>query len=494
MNHALTRRGFLALSGAALLSGCASPDKGQGGVFRAVFAGGGAKETLDPHAQNLYVDQARHKAMFDKLFELGDDLAPVPRLASDFESTSDATVWRIRLREALFHDGATLTADDVLFSLARVLDPAVPGRIGRASLSVLDLGRCRAVDPRTVELVTSRPAAELPALLAVAGTAVVRAGFDPGSPVGTGPFRFGSFTPGRELVARRFAEHWEGAPLVDELHVLSADTDARGNAVRGGQADYAHDMTPTFARAAGSVQIIETPGCTTHAIAVKTDQVAPDVIRALKLLADRQRMVDVVLAGRGVVGNDLFGKGYRYYPDLPQRPRDVDEARSLLRKAGALNTPLELYTSSASPGFVEAATLFAEQAGEAGLRVDVVNGPAETYFKDQLTTGALGSHRSGAMPIPEYLTQRLLSSSAFNATAWKRPDFDAAFAAASAVVDPSTRTAQYGALQRILHDEGGLIAWGHPNWINAVAPSVRGVVPAPPNTLNWARFDRVSFA
>jgi peptide/nickel transport system substrate-binding protein len=509
MTFALTRRGFLGLAGAVTLAGCGAPGAApvasapqRGGLVRALFTGGGAKETLDPHLQNLFVDQARHKALFDKLVELGDDLSPVPRLATGWEPNADATVWRFSLREAVFHDGKAFTADDVLFSLARIIDPAATGRLGRAALSGLDLARCRALDPRTVELVVHAPTAELPAMLAGAGTAIVRADHrDPATPVGTGPFRFVSFEAGRSMIARRFDDHWAGAPFLDELQVLSADTEARANALQGGQAEYAHEMSATFARTAasnGAVRIIAAPGSTTQAIVMKTDRPPfdnPDVTLALKLLVDRQRLVDVVLAGLGQVGNDLFGRGYQYYPtDLSQRGRDVEEARSLLRKAGVLNQPLSLFTSSVSAGFVDAATLFAEQAGEAGLKVEVTTGAAETYFKDQLTTGVLGSHRSGAMPIPDYVTQRLLMSSAFNATAWRRPAFDAAFAQAQSTVDDGERTALYGKLQRTIHDEGGLLAWGHPDWLNAVTERVRGVVPAPPNTLNWARFDQVWLA
>ncbi|MGA6166779.1 ABC transporter substrate-binding protein [Amycolatopsis magusensis] len=510
MPIALTRRGFLGFSaGAALvLGGCGGADGAgdgaggepkRGGRLRALFTGGGTKETLDPHAQNLFIDQARHKAIFDKLTELGDDLAPVPRLAERWEANADATLWRFTLRQARFHDGQPLTGEDVLFSLARILDPAAGDRLARQSLSAIDLGRSRVVDPRTVEIAVTTPSAELPALLATTGAAIVRAGYaDPAKPVGTGPFRFVSFDPGRSLIAQRFDEHWEGAPHLDELHILSADADARANALQGGQAEYAHEMSPTFARTAEAgrtVKIVAAPGSTTQAFVLKTDRPPfdnPGVALAFKLLADRPRLVEVVLGGRGVPGNDLFGKGYRYYHDaLPQRPRDVAEARSLLTKAGVLNQTIQFFTSTVSAGFVDAATLFAEQAGEAGIRVEVVTGAAETYFKDQLTTGVLGSHRAGAAPIPDYINSRLLSTSPFNATAWKRPEFDAAFATAQSTVDEAGRTRLYHDLQRDLHDRGGLLAWGHPDWINAVAANVHGVQAVPPNTVNWARFDKV---
>jgi peptide/nickel transport system substrate-binding protein len=221
----------------------------------------------------------------------------------------------------------------------------------------------------------------------------------------------------------------------------------------------------------------------------------PDVRMAFKLLADRQRLVDVVLAGRGVVGNDLFGKGFQYYPaDLPQRERNVEEAKALLKKAGLLNKEVEIFTSDASAGFVEAATLFAQQVGEAGVKLKVTTGSAQTYAKDLLTKGVLGSHRSGAMPIPQYITDRLLSKSPFNVTHWKQPAFDAAFAAAQVQTDEAARTAKYAELQKTLRDSGGILAWGHPDFMVAVSAKVQGVQPVPPNTLDSARFDKVWLA
>ena len=511
MSEALDRRGFLGLAGGlglAAMTGCGA-DGGadaaqpkQGGRLRAVYAGGGAKEVLDPHVQSLFVDIARHKAMYEKLVELGPDLKPLPRLAEKWESDARAATWRFTVRDATFHDGQKLTAEDVLYSLSRIADPAAPERVAQSSLATLDLRRSRAVDQRTVELTLTAPNAEFPALLAGIGTQIVRKDFkDPTKPIGTGPFTFVSFEAGRSMVARRYDEYWDGAARIEELHVLSADAEARANALQGGQAEYANEMTATFARTAEAgktVKIVGAKASTTQAFVMKVDQPPfdnPDVRMAFKLLADRQRLVDVVLAGRGQVANDLFGKGFQYYPaDLPQRERNVEEAKALLTKAGALNKEFEIYTSDASAGFVEAATLFAEQVAEAGVKLKVTTGSSQTYAKDLLTKGMMGSHRSGAMPIPQYITDRLLSKSPFNVTHWRRPVFDADFATAQRLVDEGARTSAYGNLQETLRDGGGILAWGHPDYLVAVSSKVEGVQAVPPNTLDSSRFDKVWLA
>ncbi|MDX3004213.1 ABC transporter substrate-binding protein [Kribbella solani] len=507
MSEALSRRGFLGLGsavGLAAVVGCgadgeAAAQPKSGGRLRAVYAGGGAKEVLDPHVQSLFVDIARHKALYEKLVELGPDLKPVPRLASKWEHDGTATTWRFSLRDATFHDGAKLVAEDVLFSLARIADPAVPERVAQSSLATLDLKRSKAIGPATVELVLTAPNAEFPALLAGIGTQIVRNGFkDPTRPIGTGAFKYTSFEAGRSLVAARFDDYWDGPARIEELQILSADAEARANAVQGGQAEYANDMTATFARTAEAgrtVKIVAAKASTMQAFVMKVDQAPfdnPDVRLAFKLLADRQRLVDVVLAGRGEVGNDLFGKGYQYYPaELPARERDVDKAKALLTKAGLVGKQVEIFTADASAGFVEAATLFAEQVAEAGVRLKVTTGSPQTYAKDLLTKGAIGNHRSGAMPIPQYVTDRLLTHSPFNVTHWRRPAFDAAFTAARATTDEVQRSAKYGALQKTSRDEGGILAWGLPDYLVAVSAKVQGVQAAPPNTLDQGRFDKV---
>jgi len=510
VSDALNRRGFLGLAGAsalAALTGCGSDGEAaaqpkNGGRLRAVYAGGGAKEVLDPHVQSLFVDIARHKAMYEKLVELGPDLKPVGRLAETWEHDGQATTWRFILRDATFHDGGKLTSEDVLHSLARIADPAVPERVAQSSLASLDLRRSRAVDPRTVELVLTAPNAEFPALLAGIGTQIVRKDFkDPTRPIGTGPFRFISFEAGRSMIANRYDDYWDEPARIEELHILSADAEARANAVQGGQAEYANDMTATFARTAEAgrtVRIVAAEASTMQAFVMKVDQPPfdnPDVRMAFKLLADRQRLVDVVLAGRGGVGNDLFGKGYQYYPaDLAQRDRNVEEAKALLKKAGLLNKEIEFLTADASAGFVESATVFAEQVAEAGVKLKVVPGSAQTYAKDLLTKGVIGNHRSGAMPIPQYVTDRLLTKSPFNVTHWHRPAFDAGFAAAQRLTDEGARSAKYGELQQTLRDQGGILAWGLPDYLVAVSATVQGVQAVPPNTLDSGRFDKVWLA
>ncbi|MFH9828339.1 MULTISPECIES: ABC transporter substrate-binding protein [Streptomyces] len=516
----LRRRGFLAAgTGAAALAlvGCGNgngtgddpADSGdgkpaKGGRLRAAFAGGGASETLDPHLANLFADAARAKALYDKLADFGADLSAQPRLAASWEPDKTLARWKVTLRQATFHDGRPVTAKDVLYSYRRIADPKQAYR-AKASLEPIDLDASRATGERVIEFVLKRPTAEFPNVLAAFGAYVVpenATDFDK-KPVGSGPFRFVSFAPGRSAVFRRNDAYWDGAPHLDELELVVVNEEsARVNALLGGQIEYAHELAPTTARAhegKGQIEIVRLRGSAMQAFCMKTDRAPFDdkrVREAFFLIADRQELVDGALSGAGVVGNDLFGKGYEYYADgLPQRAQDLDRARALLKQAGAEKLKVTLDTSAVAAGFTEAAGIFRDQAAKAGVTVDVKVGSKDSYWKDILDNGTLCCYRSGAMPIEAHISQRLLTDSTTNATKWQHKDFDALYQQAQATRDKAGRAAVYERMQRRLYAEGGFLIWGFADWIIGTARAVKGVeTKAPANTLDWARFDKVWLA
>jgi peptide/nickel transport system substrate-binding protein len=518
----LRRRGFLAATtGAAALAlvGCGggagddtAGDSGdgkprRGGRLRAAFAGGGASETLDPHLANLFADVARAKALYDKLADYGADLSAQPRLAARWEPNATLDRWQVTLREATFHDGRPVTAKDVLYSYRRITDPAKAYR-AKASLEPIDLDASRATGERAIEFVLKRPTAEFPNVLAAFGAYVIpenagESGDLDKKPVGSGPFRFVSFAPGRSAVFRRHDAYWDGAPHLDELEfVVANEESARVGALLGGQVEYAHELNPTTARAhegKGQIAIVRLKGSAMQAFCMKTDRPPFDdkrVREAFFLIADRQELVDGALSGAGVVGNDLFGKGYEYYADsLPQREQDLDRARALLKQAGAEKLKVTLDTSAVAAGFTEAASIFRDQAAKAGVTVDVKMGSKDSYWSDILDNGTLCCYRSGAMPIEAHISQRLLTGSTTNATKWKHKDFDALYQQAQSTRDKKQRAAVYDRMQRRLYAEGGFLVWGFADWIIGTARNVKGVAnKAPANTLDWARFDKVWLA
>ena len=100
------------------------------------------------------------------------------------------------------------------------------------------------------------------------------------------------------------------------------------------------------------------------------------VRQAMRLIVDRPAMLEQVASGYGFVGNDLyapFDPGYDH--SLPQRQQDIDQAKSLLKAAGQANLSVDLHTTNGAAGMVETATVFANQASAAGVKINVHQRP-----------------------------------------------------------------------------------------------------------------------
>ncbi|NLU84841.1 ABC transporter substrate-binding protein [Rhodococcus sp. HNM0569] len=494
--------GTLGLAGAFALGACGSGSASSTGRFTAMYEGAGASETIDPGTGTMFVDEARVKHLYDGLFEVDSHMQPIPRLATGAEPNADGTVWRIGLREATWHDGSPLVADDVLYTLARILGRQSEAQpfVAATTLSSVDLANSRALDPHTVELQLKYPSFELPSQLTAYGTRIVKHGAtDFSRPVGTGPFRFESFTPGREFVATRYDDYWDGAANIETLRILSAGQDARLAAVRTGQADFVDNLSPSAGRTLesdGDVTVHSTANSGILYFAMKTDRPPfdnADVRRAMMLLVDRDELVKVALQGSGEVSDDIFGRGYAYYPDdLPPHRYDPDEAKSLLRKAGASDLSFELYVAPVASGFVEAAQLFARQAQAIGVTVRVTQGSKDTYYTDALTKGHMTMGQSGPLSIPYHFASRLLSTAPKNFTQWADPAFDDLYARSQRERSTETRTAMYRELHEILHDRGGFVFWATTPWLTAYRSGVDNAPAGVPNAFDWARFDEVT--
>ncbi|MET0189969.1 MAG: ABC transporter substrate-binding protein [Pseudonocardia sediminis] len=500
---ALSRRtvlgGVLAAAAAAPLAACSGGSGGGGERLRVAFAGGGSTENLDPHLVPQFVDQARAKACFDTLTGWSQDMTATPRLAESYEPDATGTRWRIRLRDTRFHDGRPLTGADVLHTFRRIVDPATTATA--ASLfEKVDFAASRAVSDRELEIVLSAPNFLFPLSWGAPGTEIVPQGTTEFSrPVGTGPFRFVSFTPGGPALYAAHDGYFDGAPASRELEFLPIDEEnARLGALLSGQVAYAHDLRPASARQLdgnAAARVLSAPGSTSQFLNLRVDRPPfsdPRLREAVRLGIDREALVRVVLLGSGQVGDDLFGPGLQYYPaDVPRVARDVDRARALVAQAGATGTRVELQTSSTDPNFSPAATLVAAQLGEIGLAATPRVLDSKTYFAEIRRSGVAAFSRTGTLPIPDYIGRRRLSTSTSNNyTGYRDPEVDRLYAAATAARDEQARTAALVQAQQRVRAGSGNLVWGTSNWNVGIAAELSGVENARPNSHAWARFDK----
>ncbi|MFE3459723.1 ABC transporter substrate-binding protein [Nocardiopsis aegyptia] len=469
-------------------SGGGEPQRG--GHLRVGVAGGGASDTLDAHDPTDNVDIARNYALYASLMRYSNDGTIEPYLAESLESNDDGTEWTLVLKEGLtFHDESPVTADSVVFSLRRILDPENPMR-GAGDLEGVDHEALEVVDERTVVIHCTEPLVTLPEALAEYYNCVVPEGYDPDEPVGCGPFRLTEFEVGRySLMARHEGYHEEGLPYVDELEIIDfPEDDARVNALSSQNVDIISQVPHAqvaIIEGDPSLSIMESETGMWLPFTMRVDQAPFDDVRvrqAFRLIVDRQQMIDQALSGYGQIGNDMYARMDPSYPeDFEQRDQDLDEARRLLDEAGhGDGLEVELVTSDISAGVVAAAEVFKEQATEAGVTVTLrrVN-PSDYWNPEEGFPYAFGQDFWSARNYITQTAQGSVVGAPYNETMWgEDEEWVELIDRARSTSDLEERNEIIRQAQRIEYEEGGYIVWGFVNLIDAHTTSVHGLEPA----------------
>ena len=461
-----------------------------GGRLRIAVIGGGTAESFDPGLVGLSADAgyARSVGVFDRLVEIRPDLSGYDlSLADSFESNAEATEWTIRLKSDItFHDGKPLTADDVIYTIKRAAgDPANGANIFTQPFDVKGITK---PDDLTIRLPLTRPIAGLEQFFFTAlGMSIVQDGAtDFSKPVGTGAFMFDSFKVGQSSLMTKNPNYWQtGKPLLDELEINSVmDANARLNALRSGDVDAISFVPFPSAKElqnGGDIDLLisDAPSHVYFTMAVDLKPFDNnDVRQAMRLIADRQALVDTVNVGFGTLGNDIRFPGAKFYDDqIPQREQDIEQAKSLLKKAGMEGLKVTLFASDWGPGMLNSATVFAEQAKAAGVQITIDNSSGDTYLADKYLKVAFGQSFATPFPIPVMYSLQLVTGGIWNETHWNRPDYDKLVFAAQAELDEAKAADLWFEAQKIVWDEGGDLIWGTTPFVDGLAKNVRGATP-----------------
>jgi peptide/nickel transport system substrate-binding protein len=210
-----------------------------GGQLRAGLTGGSTADTLSPLNPITNVDFSRINNLYEPLVGLTPAAQPVNVLAEEITQNATGTEWTIRVKQGItFHNGKTLTADDVIYTFRQILNPKAPGAAA-AGLASIDGKGITKLDQYTVRIPCSTPFATLAEALAIPGYSdIIPVGFNPAAPVGTGPFKVKSFSPGTQSTFVRFDGYWQARPYLDEIVITDyADQVSQVNALLAGQVD-----------------------------------------------------------------------------------------------------------------------------------------------------------------------------------------------------------------------------------------------------------------
>ena len=490
-----TAAGLVGISFAGLLASCdASPGSNGttgktklGGILRVGISGGSARDTIDAHDPNSHADVARLIQLYEPLAQQNADYKMEMVLAESIEPGIKADEWTIRLKAGIvFHDGKPLTADDLIYSLRRITDPKNP-RVGAASLADVDPEALTKVDGRTVRLKLKRENAAFLSLLGQYFNVIVPVGYDPKRPVGTGPFKYKSFTAGEQSEFVKNESYWrKGEPFVDSVVIINiSDPEARVSALMAGQVDAIDDLPTSKIKAIESrsdLRVLEAETGNWTPFTMRVDS-APfsnvDVRQAFRLLVNREEMITQALGGHGDVGNDLFGRfDPAYAKDLPQRQYDPDQARSLLKRAGQSDLSVELVTAPVAGGVVELAQVFAQQAQKVGVTVNVRKLDVGTFYGDDYLRWGLSQDYWTTRDYLAQVAQSMTPGSPFNQTHWDDAEYLRLYGEALKALKPNTRNEIIHEMQKIEWDRGGYIIPAFGRQLDACSKKLTGYVPA----------------
>lgn len=480
-------------AGAALLAGpsWAQGTPKRGGTFRVGAEDASAKDNLDPALAFSGYAAMMCRALYDSLVKEDETGKMYDSLAETFEPDATAQNWTIRIRDGVtFHDGKSLTIDDVIFSITRAL--ATTGSLASRNLEPLDPDGIEKLDPRTAKLRLKYPYFFFKQAFFHPSLSIVPTTFDAKAPIGSGPFKFVSFES-QKFVAERNPNYWlEGRPYLDRIEVIGfADpTTARLNALMAGQIDAMPNVAFTQARtieARSDLKLLSASGASFEPFTMRVDKPPfndPRVLEAFKLMVDREQLVRNVYAGRGRIGNDIgWAQDPFYNSRIPQRPYDPDKAKSLLKAAGAENLSIELHPSPEAPWNASAAQILAQQAKKVGVDIKLALSPDLSGFYDQKYLKVdFSQDMFGPNPLAVTVGYSLLPTSPYNESHWNDPKAAELFQLASSTGD-SDKVRQYlDEFQQLVHDKAGWIVWGFRDSLQAVSgkfgglnPSIRGV-------------------
>jgi len=436
------------------------------GTFRQAHEiGSGDASSLDPASRGR-VFQVTEKIM-SRIVRPGLDGKPAPDLAQSWTSNATATEWTFKLRPNVkFHNGQSLTAEDVIYTLKRIQDPKTdsPARTTIAMISEID-----AVDPLTIRMKLSQPFADLPIQLTDYRLLIIPK--DSGETIkstgiGTGPFKVEKFEPRGTTVLVANMDYFEGSPGVEKMEIIGiADAQARVQALLGGQIDFLPGMTrqqrQLIERSAGhQIQRVETGNW--RGIVIKSDVKPfedPRVRRALRIAADRKALLALTAgADGGVISCDTPVAPKDQYRWNGTCEQDIDAAKKLLAEAGFANgIDIELMTSTVEAVWPTIAEAYQQQVAAAGIRVKITQVPTDGFWTQVWRKKDVTMTRWNERPADGALNEIYRSGAAWNESYLSDPKLDQILDNARKELDFDKRKAFYIEAQKEIYENGGTL-------------------------------------
>jgi peptide/nickel transport system substrate-binding protein len=496
-NH--SRRIFVLLVAMILLLGNTALSSAQSaGVLRVGMV---APQVLDPAQGSNDPEILLNRSLYDYLIEVLPDRSIAPNLATAWTISDDGLTYSFALREGVqFHDGSQLSSADVVFTFNRLKEVQSP------ALNLLGEFEISAPDSATVEFTLTAPNADFLygvgdrfALILKDGTAAPNELASGDNPYvnfnGTGPFVLTEYKEGERAVVTKNPNYWwEDKPALESIEfVFINDPVTQVNALRSGDVDFIFKISPdqiSGLESESGITLIQKATNQHPVIRLRTD-VGPGqdvrVRQAFKYATDREQLNELVLEGRGVVGNnDPIGPAYGAFfaSDIVNQTYDPQKSCDLLAEAGyADGLEMTLQTINVL-GYDQLATVLQQQWEPACIRVEIQVNEEGFYYADDNPNNwlqaELGITGWGDRPIPQgYLAQAYVSEGIYNETHLSDPELDELIRQASVTSDQAARAEIYHQIAEIFVDRGPIIIpWFAPIF-GATREGVAGIDMAP---------------
>jgi peptide/nickel transport system substrate-binding protein len=460
------RRDFLAVSGAALaLAG--APGLATGQTKRSGEIAAGLSErmlTLDPanHYSISTTSVLRH--LFDPLIDVTNDSKFVPALAETWRPVNNTT-WRFTLRKGVtFHDGTPFNADSVVFTLRRVQSNT---KLIKAFV-YQDLESVERDGDYGVIVTSKRPFGSLPAHLTMLGMLPPSAGKNEEAffqkPVGTGPFRFASWTHGDQIAMTANPSYWKpGIPKVEKVTFrFIPELSTRTAALRAGELQVIDRVTPDLVetlKGTRGVKVLDVPAIEAQRwiFQLGREPVKDQRLRqAISLAIDRNVIIKELLRGYGRPVDSPVPPGLIGHMTLPPKVYDPEKARQILKQAGYSNVSVDIVLmKDFYPKQLEITQAVAAMLGDVGIKLNIKNLEIASA-REQRTAGTYDLFFSGWAHMPHdpdwYFGQWFTKAGAEKLTRYANPRVEQLITEGR-VPDPKVRQAKYEELERIVWDE-----------------------------------------
>ena len=440
------------------------------------------------------------QAVFDTLAVLNDAGEPQPYLAESITPNADFTSWQIKVRSGVtFHDGTPLTSAAVKSSLDAYKASALTGSaLGPVTGVTI-------VDDLTVEVAMSSPWAAFPSgLTGQIGYVVAPSMTDPATseagqraPVGTGPFKFVSWTPNQSWVGEKNTNYWqEGLPYLDQVTFRPIPAvRTRQDALTTGELQMMHTNAPEViaelrtAAQAGELQLVEDRGESEESfILLNLDKAPLNDIRVRQALAyatDTETYNEVINAGVAVVANNVFSPGTKYRVETNYPAYDVAKAKALIDeyKADPTTSGEVSFTlaTTPTPESQRSVELLQQQWAQAGINVTIKTVDQAAFIPTALT-GEFDANLWRQLGAPDPDVDYIWwwsgegKPNILNFPNLNDAQIDAALNKGRQSSDPEVRKQAYADLQKRMNEVLPYIWLNHTIWAVAANNNVRGIL------------------